>query len=91
MALPPPDAPRDPPRIARPIAFAATLGGGVCLLAVIIGLTVLGGRENSDVQISATGLATIGATLAGAFAAWMGGGGMPRRGGSQDEHEDEHR
>lgn len=70
--VPPPDDARRVPRIHRPIAFVAVLGGGACLLAVIGGLIYLGAVDNADEQISSTGLASIGATLAGAFAAWMG-------------------
>lgn len=71
--LPPPQAEHEPvqPR-DRPIAFAAVIGGGISLLAVIVGLILLGLQAENDV--SDTGLASIGATLAGGFAGWIARG-----------------
>jgi hypothetical protein len=69
--LPDPRALRRTPNY-RPVVTAAVIGGGICLLAVIVGLVVLGIKDNADEQISSTGLASIGATLAGGFAAWIG-------------------
>jgi hypothetical protein len=86
MALPPPDDTRRVPTVQRPIAFVAVLGGGLSLVFVVVGLAFLGWTDRADAQIASTGLATIGATLAGAFASWMGGQGAPRR---QDHEERE--
>jgi hypothetical protein len=76
VTLPHIESERPTPRIHRPVVTAAVIGGGVCLLAVIVGLVVLGFKANvSESQgVCATGLAAIGATLAGGFAAWIGQG-----------------
>ena len=79
MTLPPPDDTTPVPKVHRPIAFVAVLGGGAALVAVVAGLTFLGFTDKQDAQIASTGLATIGATLAGAFASWMGGQGTGAR------------
>lgn len=70
--VPPPHERRKVNRIERPIALVAVLGGGIALICVVGGLVFLGAHDNADEQISSTGLASIGATLAGAFAAWLG-------------------
>lgn len=75
MTLPPPDETTGVPPSHRPIAFAAVFGGGFALVLVVVALGFLGFTDKGDAQIASTGLATIGATLAGAFASWMGGGG----------------
>ena len=72
MAAPEPLGRRRVPNTQRPIVMAIAIGGGVSLFAVVVGLILLGLSSNGDEQISSTGLASIGATLAGAFAAWMG-------------------
>jgi len=72
VTLPRIESEREVPPIQRPVVTAAVSGGGICLLAVIIGLVVLGYRDGQGV--CATGLAAIGATLAGGFAAWIGQG-----------------
>src|SRR4051812_12302306 len=58
----------------RFVVGAAIVGGGICLFAIVVGLVVLGmGQENSG-EVAATGLASIGATLAGGFAGWIARG-----------------
>jgi hypothetical protein len=74
MTLPDPASDRATPRLQRPVVFAAVTGGGIALLAVVVGLVIMGIEDHGDTQIASTGLATIGATLAGAFAGWMGRG-----------------
>ena len=72
--LPDPAAPeRKIPKVERPIAFAALLGGGACLLAAVIGMIMLGLEHQGVNEVATTGLAAIGSTLAGGFAAWIGG------------------
>jgi hypothetical protein len=66
----------------RPVVIAAVVGGGICLLAVIIGLVALGISDKDDAQIAQTGLASIGATLAGGFAGWIARG-QAQQGASQ--------
>lgn len=73
MSLPEPHAKKRIPDVHRPIVTVAVFGGGVALLAAISGLVILGVTDEADAQIASTGLATIGATLAGAFAGWMSG------------------
>jgi hypothetical protein len=70
--LPDPRSQRRVPSAGRPIVMAAVIGGGACLAFVIVGLVVLGISDSSDAQIAQTGLASIGATLAGGFAGWIG-------------------
>jgi F0F1-type ATP synthase membrane subunit c/vacuolar-type H+-ATPase subunit K len=77
--VPSPEDPRPVKTESRPIAFVAVLGGGVCLFAVVVGLVLLGlDHEN---EVTDTGLASIGATLAGGFAGWFA------RGAAQRERE----
>jgi hypothetical protein len=64
---------------ARPVVLAAVLGGGLCLALVVIGLVVLGVADESDAQIAQTGMASIGATLAGGFAGWIGRGAVQQQ------------
>lgn len=71
MSLPEP--PHHKRREHRPIVTAAVYGGGVCLLAAIISIAALGWHAGGTNEVAITGLATIGATLAGAFASWMAG------------------
>ena len=82
-ALPEPHEPAPPmpnPSAARrsvntgPIILAAVIGGGTCLLAVIIGMVVLGVSEAGVNEVATTGLSAIGATLAGGFAGWIARG-----------------
>jgi hypothetical protein len=61
-------------RANRTIVLAAVVGGGSCLLAVIVGMTVLGIAETGVNEVATTGLASIGATLAGGFAGWIARG-----------------
>lgn len=58
----------------RPIVLAAVIGGGLALIAVVTGLVILGVTDENDAQISSTGLASIGSTLAGGFAGWIARG-----------------
>ena len=68
-----PDLP--PPKVARPTAvLAAIVGASLALLGVITGITVLGVVQNGINEVAVTGLATIGATLAGGFAGWIARG-----------------
>jgi hypothetical protein len=75
--VPPPEDPRPVKVEQRPVAFVAVLGGGICLFAVVIGLVAMGIDHDSDV--SDTGLASIGATLAGGFAGWFARGAAQHR------------
>lgn len=60
--------------------FAALLGGGVCLLSLIVGLIILGAINSGAVaQDSITALATIGGSLAGGFGGWIARGTAERR------------
>lgn len=68
-----PDPPTHRRRTQRPIVTVAVFGGGVCLLAAIVAIAVLGWHWEGTNEVAITGLATIGATLAGAFASWMAG------------------
>jgi hypothetical protein len=76
-----PKAPRPPP--SRPVT-AAVIGGGVCLFAVVAGITVLGWHSQGVNEVATTGLASIGATLAGGFAGWIARG---RYEGEDDERK----
>ena len=71
--LPPP---RDPHH--RPVVLAAVLGGGVALLAVIVGIIILGKSSQGINEVATTGLTSIGATLAGGFAGWIARGTLER-------------
>jgi|SRR5262245_38482707 len=59
---------------SREVVMAAVIGGGVALSMVILGLVTLGINDTADAQIASTGLASIGATLAGGFAGWIARG-----------------
>lgn len=63
----------------RAVALVAAVGGGLCLALVVIGLTVLGALHASITEVSSTGLAAIGSTLAGGFAGWIARGSIERR------------
>jgi hypothetical protein len=56
----------------RPVVMAAVIGGGLSLAIVVVGLVVLGWHAQGSNQVAMTGLAAIGSTLAGGFAAWIG-------------------
>lgn len=58
------------------VVATALFGGGVCLLAVIVGLILIGlsDPESGVGQDSITALATIGGSLAGGFGGWMARG-----------------
>jgi len=75
---PPPDVRRAAGSPARPIVLAAVIVIGACLLAVIIGITVLGWHAGGVNEVAITGLASIGATLAGGFAGWIARGQQER-------------
>lgn len=55
----------------RGVTIAGLAVLGVTLLGVVVGLILLGKRDDA-VQDAITGLATIGAGLTGAFAGWFG-------------------
>lgn len=57
----------------RPVAVASLVVLGLTLIGVIVGLVILGRRDDA-VQDSITGLATIGAGLTGGFAGWFARG-----------------
>jgi len=68
-----PDLP--PVRSARPpVVLAAVVGASIALLGVIAGITILGVVQSGINEVAVTGLATIGATLAGGFAGWIARG-----------------
>jgi hypothetical protein len=67
---PPPKRPRAPERVV----LAAVIGGGICLFTVIVAITVLGWHSQGINEVATTGLASIGATLAGGFAGWFARG-----------------
>jgi ABC-type Fe3+ transport system permease subunit len=79
VSLPEPERSKRVPRIHRPIVWTVVLGGGAALMTAIIGLVVLGINDKNDTQIALTGLASIGATLSGAFAGWLGSGSSRQR------------
>ena len=54
----------------RSVAMAGLLVLGLTLVGVIVGLIILGKRDDA-VQDAITGLATIGAGLTGGFAGWF--------------------
>jgi hypothetical protein len=54
----------------RGVAAAGLLTLLLCLLGCIVGLIILGKRDDA-VQDAITGLATIGAGLTGGFAGWF--------------------
>ena len=54
----------------RPIALASLVVLGLMMIGVIVGLVILGKRDDA-VQDAITGLATIGAGLTGGFAGWF--------------------
>lgn len=76
--MPPVESEHEPSRVHRPVVFAAVIGGGIALLACVVGLVLIG--LHSDVhQDAITALSTIGGTLAGAFAGWMARSTIDRR------------
>lgn len=79
MTLPPPHEPRQIPRVDRPVVVAAVTGGGVAMVAVVVGLTILGWHSEGTNDVAMTGLAAIGSTLAGGFAGWIARRDEPRR------------
>lgn len=97
MTIPEPPGPSDDARplrrIERPVAFIATMGGGLCLFAIVIGISFIGvfAAERAETRVQAiTALASIGSSLAGGFAGWLGQG-MARAnsGGSRDDRRGE--
>jgi hypothetical protein len=66
----------------RPV-IASLIVLGVVLTGVIVGLIILGRRDDA-VQDAITGLATIGAGLTGGLAGWFGRGFAPG-----DQHRNE--
>jgi hypothetical protein len=63
-----------PPTNQRFVVGAAVVGGALGLVSVIVGLVVLGLSQDNSGEVAATGLASIGATLAGGFAGWIARG-----------------
>jgi len=76
--LPDPGDRRDVHVEHRPVVLAAVIGGGIALALVIIGITVLGVKNSGINEVSTTGLASIGSTLAGGFAGWIARGTVER-------------
>jgi len=72
--LPPTDSTT---RAERPVAFAAVVGGGVSLFAAVVGLVLIGLKQEVA-QDAITALSTIGGALAGAFGGWMARGTVER-------------
>lgn len=69
-AEPEPESPFSDERVV----LAAVLGCAVALSLVIIGLAFLGWHGASSRDVAITGLASIGAALAGGFAGWIARG-----------------
>lgn len=71
----PPEPPETPPAFDdERVVLAAVLGCAIALALVIIGLSVLGWQGSSSRDVAITGLASIGAALAGGFAGWIARG-----------------
>ena len=68
--LPPFDADGDDERVV----LVAVIGAAVALALVVIGLSVLGWQGGASRDVAITGLASIGAALAGGFAGWIARG-----------------
>jgi hypothetical protein len=77
MTLPELQSDETVPERQRPVVFAAVIGGGIALFAVVLGLTLLGWHSENNGEVVATGLTSIGATLAGGFAGWIARGRNP--------------
>lgn len=76
MVYPPPEPPG---RLPAPlnderVVLAAVLGCAIALSLVVIGLAVLGWQAGTSRDVAITGLASIGAALAGGFAGWIARG-----------------
>jgi hypothetical protein len=70
-----PPAPEPPaPFEDERVVFAAVLGAAIALALVVIGLSVLGWQGGASRDVAITGLASIGAALAGGFAGWIARG-----------------
>lgn len=69
--LPDPASRRRVAPIQRPVVFAAVIGGGISLVAVVAGIVALGLHHQGANEVATTGLVSIGATLAGGFAGWI--------------------
>lgn len=72
--LPAPGERREVPAEDRRVVLAAVIGAGIALVAVVAGITILGWHSQGVNEVATTGLATIGATLAGGFAGWIARG-----------------
>jgi hypothetical protein len=79
MTLPAIDDPKPLPRVHRPVAVVAVIGGGCCLFALVVGLVLIGLHDQGVGQDAITALATIGGSLAGGFAGWIGRGASAER------------
>lgn len=69
----PPEPPATPFDDER-VVLAAVLGCAIALSLVVIGLAVLGWQGGTSRDVAITGLASIGAALAGGFAGWIARG-----------------
>lgn len=77
--------PLPPTRLASDRAILAALfGASLSLLAVVVGLIVLGTRLDVA-QDAITALATIGGSLAGGFAGWIARGTLEHNAGPNDD------
>ena len=56
------------------VVLVAVFGCAVALALVIIGLSLLGWHGSASRDVAITGLASIGAALAGGFAGWIARG-----------------
>jgi hypothetical protein len=74
MTLPEIRDDEDAPAHQRRVVTSAVIGGAVALALVVVGLVVLGMAQANSGEVAATGLSSIGATLAGGFAGWIARG-----------------
>ena len=62
---------RSPGEPVRWTVLAALIASGACLLGVVVGIILLGLDQQGSNNVAVTGLASVGATLAGGFAGWI--------------------
>jgi hypothetical protein len=65
-----PPVPTDEERVV----LVAVLAAGLALALTVVGLAVLGWQGGASRDVAITGLASIGAALAGGFAGWIARG-----------------
>ena len=70
----PPPPPVDELLDTERVVFAAVVGCAIALSLVVIGLTILGWKGGTSRDVAITGLASVGAALAGGFAGWIARG-----------------